>query len=89
VTAPILTHTKDAEFSDSGRRAHIAGLSIVSIVIDSRGVPQHIRSVLPLGYGMDEQAVKALEQYRFQPSKLQGKPVPVQITIEVRFNMGS
>jgi TonB family protein len=86
VTAPILTHAEDAEFSDTGIRAHISGLSIVSIVIDTQGLPQHVRSVLPLGYGMDEQAVKAVEQYRFKSSEFQGKPVPVQITIEVRFN---
>jgi TonB family protein len=86
VTAPILTHSEDAEFSDSGVRANISGLAIVSIVIDIDGLPRHIRSILPLGYGMDEQAVKAVEQYRFQPSKLQGKPVPVQVSIEVRFN---
>jgi TonB family protein len=86
VTAPVLTHSEDAEFSDTGRRAHISGLSIVSIVIDTQGLPQHVGSVLPLGYGMDDQAVKAVEQYRFQPSKFQGNPVPVRITIEVRFN---
>jgi TonB family protein len=87
VTAPVLILHRDAEWSDSGLHAHISGLSIVSFVIDTGGVPQHIRSVLPLGYGMDEQAVKAVQQYRFQPSTLQGKPVPVQITIEVRFHV--
>lgn len=86
VSAPVLTHAVDAEFSDAARQAHISGLSIVSVVIDTQGLPQHVRSVLPLGYGMDEQAVKAIEQYRFQSSKLQGKPVPVQITIEVHFH---
>lgn len=87
VTAPVLTLSRNAEWSDSGRRAHISGLSIVSLVIDTGGVPQHIRSVLPLGYGMDEQAVKAVQQYRFRPSTFQGKSVPVQITIEVRFHV--
>lgn len=86
VTAPVLTRSQDAEFSDSGIRANISGLAVVSMVIDTHGLPQHIRSVLPLGYGMDEKAVEAVEQYRFQPSKLEGKPVPVRITIEVRFH---
>ena len=86
VTPPVLIHAEDAEFSDIGRKAHISGLAILSIVVDDHGLPQRIRSVLPLGYGMDEEAVKAVQQYRFQPSKLQGKNVPVQITIEVNFH---
>jgi TonB family protein len=86
VTPPVLIRSEDAEFSDSGRKAHISGLAILAIVVDDHGLPQRIRSVLPLGYGMDEEAVKAVQQYRFQPSKLQGKKVPVQITIEVNFH---
>jgi TonB family protein len=87
VTAPVLTKAVDAEFSDEARRSQISGVAIVSLVVDTDGLPQHIRSVLPLGHGQDEEAVKAVEQYRFQPSKLEGKPVPVQITVEVRFNV--
>ncbi len=86
VTAPILTRGVDAEFSNRGLRSHISGVSIVSVMIDTDGFPRHIRSVLPLGYGMDEQAVKAIGQYRFKSSRFEGKPAPVQINIEVRFH---
>ena len=36
---------------------------------------------------MDKNAIKAVEQYTFQPSMLDGKPVPVEIAIEVNFQL--
>jgi protein TonB len=37
--------------------------------------------------GLDEKAVEAVRQYKFKPSMYQGKPVPVEITIEVNFHI--
>ena len=38
-------------------------------------------------YGLDEQAVKATREWKFEPGKKDGKPVPVQITIELTFTL--
>jgi hypothetical protein len=35
--------------------------------------------------GLDEKAVEAVKRYRFKPAMLQGKPVPVEVNIEVNF----
>jgi protein TonB len=32
---------------------------------------------------LDEHAVEAVKQYRFDPALLKGKPVPVEITVQV------
>jgi periplasmic protein TonB len=37
--------------------------------------------------GLDEKAIEAVRQYKFKPSTLHGKPVAVQITIEVNFHI--
>ncbi len=37
--------------------------------------------------GLDEQAVAAVRQYRFKPATLDGKPVPVDLYIDVNFAM--
>src|SRR5690348_12226901 len=85
VTAPILTHSVDAKFSTYAIRNHISVLSVVGVVIDTRGMPVHVHTIHPAGFGLDEEAAKSVQQYRFQPARLDGQPVPVEITIGVNF----
>ncbi len=37
--------------------------------------------------GLDQNAINAVSKYRFSPAEYQGKPVPVQVNIEVNFKM--
>ena len=87
VSPPVLIYSVDAEFSDEARRAKYQGVSVVSLIVDAHGLPQRIRVVRKLGMGLDEKAVEAVKQYKFKPSMYQGKPVPVEITIEVNFHI--
>jgi len=87
VSPPVLIYSVDAEFSDEARRAKYQGVSVVSLIVDAHGMPQRIRVVRKLGMGLDEKAVEAVRQYKFKPSTYQGKPVPVEITIEVNFHI--
>jgi TonB family protein len=87
VSPPVLIYSVDAEFSDEARRAKYQGESVVSLIVDAHGLPQRIRVVRKLGMGLDEKAVEAVRQYKFKPSMYQGKPVPVEITIEVNFHI--
>ncbi len=87
VSPPVLISSVDAEFSDEARRAKYQGVSVVSLIVDAHGNPQRIRVVRKLGMGLDEKAVEAVQQYKFRPSMLGGKPVPVEITIEVNFHI--
>jgi periplasmic protein TonB len=38
-----------------------------------------------LGSGLDAKAVEAVERWRFEPAKKDGKPVNVLISVEVSF----
>ena len=37
--------------------------------------------------GLDEKAIEAVRQYKFEPAMFNGKPVAVHITIEVNFQI--
>ncbi len=87
VTAPQLTFAPDPEFSDEARRAKFQGVCVVSVVVDAQGNPQRVQVVRHLGMGLDQKAVAAVKQYRFKPATLSGKPVSVEVNIEVTFRI--
>jgi protein TonB len=87
VSAPQLVFAPDPEFSDEARRAKYQGVCVVSLIVDAQGMPQRVQVVRHLGMGLDEKAVEAVKQYKFKPAMLQGKPVPVEVNIEVNFRI--
>jgi TonB family protein len=87
VTPPVLVHSVDAEFTKKAKDAKYQGVSVVSCVVDADGMPRHVHTIRKLGMGLDEKAIEAVRQYKFKPSTLHGKPVAVQITIEVNFHI--
>jgi TonB family protein len=87
VTPPVLTYSVDAEFTKKAKDAKYQGVSVVSLVVDSHGMPRHVHTIRELGMGLDEKAIEAVRQYKFKPSTLHSKPVAVQITIEVNFRI--
>jgi periplasmic protein TonB len=88
ISAPVVIHSVEAEFSDEARRAKYQGVCLISLIVDTQGNPQNIRVVRALGMGLDEKAIEAIRQYKFKPAMKDGKTaVPVMITIEVDFRL--
>jgi TonB family protein len=86
VKPPKPISTNDPPFSDIGRIAHLRGTTILATVVDETGHTKKTRVVTPLGCGFDDRAVDAVSRWLFNPATRDGKPVPVQITVEVNFN---
>jgi protein TonB len=40
-----------------------------------------------LGMGLDEKAIDAVERWRFAPGMKDGRPVAVQVNVEVTFRL--
>jgi TonB family protein len=88
VTPPVLTHSVDAEFPDARRKAGkkgLQGVSVVGVVVDSKGMLRDIHIERSLATDFDKCAMDAVRQYKFEPGKRDGKPVAVSIHIEVNF----
>jgi TonB family protein len=88
VTAPTILRSVQAEFSDEARRNKYQGLCVIEIIVDEHGNPHNPHIVQALGEGLDENAVKAIMQYKFRPGMKDGKPVAVgPVDIEINFRL--
>jgi len=77
----------DPEYSDEARKAKYQGTIVLSLVADASGTPRDLQIVTPLGLGLDEQAIKAVNSWRFRPGAKDGEPVSVAINVEVSFRL--
>jgi TonB family protein len=87
VSSPALLSKVEPEYSEEARRAKYSGVVRLSVVIDEHGIPTDIRVTGPLGLGLDEKAVQAVQHWRFRPGLHNGKPVKVRASIEVSFRL--
>ena len=85
VKAPVPLNHVNVEFTEAAKAAKYRGVCLVALVVDQQGMPQNIRVERPLGMGLDENAIKAVKQYRFKPAMKDGEPVAVSIGVEVNF----
>jgi TonB family protein len=87
VKAPSVVYKVEPEYSEEARAAKYSGTAVLKVVIDVDGRAKDFELVSSLGLGLDEQAVLAIEQWKFKPGEKDGAPIPVQATIEVNFRL--
>jgi TonB family protein len=87
VSAPVPIYKPEPEYSEEAREAKYQGAVTVTLIVDEHGLPKDINIVKKLGMGLDEQAVKTIEQWRFKPAMKDGAPVQVRVTIEMIFRL--
>lgn len=87
VSAPHAIYDPDPEYSEQARKAKYQGSVLLSAVVDADGRPRDLRVARSLGMGLDEKATEAVSKWRFTPAVKDGRPVAVQISIEVVFRL--
>ncbi len=85
--APHPVSTPDPEYTEEARNAKKQGTCTLWLIVDTTGHPRDIRVVRGLGFGLDTKAMEAVKQWRFDPALKEGKPVNVQISVEVDFRL--
>lgn len=87
ISAPLAISTPDPEYTQQARDAKTQGTCVLGLIVDEQGRPRDIRVIRGLGYGLDQKAVDAVRQWRFQPARKDGAPVNVEIRVEVGFRL--
>jgi protein TonB len=87
VSSPVVIYQVEPEFSEEARKAKFMGIVTVNLIVDSKGMPQNVHVLRGVGMGLDQKAVEAVRQYRFKPAMAEGKPVPVELNVQVDFQI--
>lgn len=87
VSQPQLLYKVEPEYSEEARKAKFQGAVMLQIIVDEKGLPRDIKIIRPLGLGLDQKAIEAVEKWKFSPGKKDGKPVPVIAQVEVNFRL--
>jgi len=87
VSAPRAIYDPEPEYSEEARKAKYQGTVVLWVVVGPDGRVREIRVSRSLGMGLDEKAMEAVRQWRFEPARKDGQPVPVQVSIEVNFRL--
>ena len=78
VSAPALVHVVD--MPGLGR---MESDLVLNLWVDTEGVPSHIRILQGGDLTQNEKIIAAVRQYRFKPAMENGKPVLVEMNMEV------
>jgi TonB family protein len=87
VSAPRAIFSPDPEYSEEARKAKYQGTCVLWLVVGPDGRPRDIRVARSLGLGLDEKAIEAVRNWKFEPAQKDGRPVAVQINVEVDFRL--
>ena len=87
ITPPRVTHqVTPVNKPDDDRGFRISGTVLVGLVVSSQGEPKDVHVVKSLDKDIDQSAVEAVKQWRFDPARKSDTPVAVRITVEIRFH---
>ena len=78
-------HTVKPRYTGEAMRAKIEGSVVLFGVVDRNGVVGQVRVVESLEKGLDAEAQKAFEQWRFRPAARNGGPVSLAVSVEMTF----
>jgi periplasmic protein TonB len=87
ISAPQAISAPDPQYTEEARRSKTQGTCTLWLIVDASGNPRDIRVVRGLGSGLDAKAMEAVRQWRFDPALKDGKPVNVEISVEVEFRL--
>jgi TonB family protein len=87
VQLPAVVKEVRPAYAESAKQRKIQGTVFLTCVVATSGVPQDITVVRSLDEDLDRNSIQALQEWRFRPGTKDGEPVPVKITIELRFTL--
>lgn len=86
-TPPKPISTPEPNYSKEAKHFNVQGSVVLDVVIDKEGRIRQPKIIRPVGLGLDEKAVLGIQNWKFKPATLNGQAVPVEMAIEISFNL--
>jgi outer membrane biosynthesis protein TonB len=79
----------EAKSNDYAQAHDVAGMEELHAVVGADGKVRDVVISQPIGFGLDENAVDSISKATFEPALKDGKPVPVELDLLVKFHIYS
>jgi periplasmic protein TonB len=86
MTAPVKVVDVAPVYPAMARAAHVRGVVILEAVLNTQGAVESVKVLRSLPM-LDQAAVGAVQQWRYTPGLLNGRAVPVVMTVTVNFTL--
>lgn len=87
MTRPVQLSGRQPRYSELARRSGTQGTVILEAIIDKKGRVSNVRILKGLPMGLGEEAMAAVQDWIFEPARLDGQPVSVYYTLTVNFQI--
>ena len=89
ITLPVVLKEVKPGYTQAAKDKKIKGSVWLSAVVGAEGDVTDVKVTRSLDaeYGLDEQAIKAVRQWKFKPGMKDGQPVAVRVTLEMTFTL--
>ena len=87
VTPPRLISSPAPESAQAPGPAKHSGTVTLRLVVSTEGKAENIKILKSLGPALDQKAIDALRQWKFEPAMKDGQAVAVEIAVEVDFRL--
>jgi TonB family protein len=85
ITPPRLSEVASPNYTAEAKKKKIEGTVTLAIVVDKNGDVVEAKVVKGLGYGLDENAVIAVKEWKYKPAEKDGEPIAVRMEVTVDF----
>jgi hypothetical protein len=88
VNTPTVLNKVDPVFSAEARRKHLNGHCLISLTVDTDGMPQNIKLIRCSDPSFEKTSMDAAAKFRFSQATTQdGKPVSANVFIEIKYRL--
>lgn len=86
-TGVVIISKPRANYTDAARQAVVTGAIRLLVNFSESGRVEHILVIKSLGYGLNEEAIRAARGIKFTPATKDGRPVPSVKMVEYTFSI--